>query len=468
MSRRLFSLVLVISMLVLLVACAPATPATSQPEATQQPEGQPTQAPAEEETMPYGLKPGKPYAGQTITVLITGIVPQYQAMMNSVPEFTELTGIEVKWDTVPWDSLVEKVTTDGVSQQGAFDVYPFMDSWGPAISQFLLPIDDYIKEAGIDWNDFPKAYRDGACYSDGNCYGIPLRGHPQLLFYRQDIFDELGLNPPTTFKELEEVSKVIQDKTDLYGFSICYGPGFGGQSLMTWVPFLWGNGSDIFDENWNPIFNNEAGVEASQRHVDLLLKHKIVPPAATTWGEAAMANSMRQGESAMMMSWWWLLPTFSDPELTSEEVLGKVAYALPPGWEGKQAVPYALSMPIGINKFSKHPDAAWEFIKMMTHPELDKKRVIDKSDPAAADIVAVHLSVLTDPEVNAVNGGIHLAAAESLKSAKIMPLIPEWLEITTVLETAIQQMATGAPVKETLDAAASDVHDIMDRAGYYK
>jgi multiple sugar transport system substrate-binding protein len=93
---------------------------------------------------------------------------------------------------------------------------------------------------------------------------------------------------------------------------------------------------------------------------------------------------------------------------------------------------------------------------------------LNKSDPATSDIVAVHISVLTDPEVNAVNGGIHLAAYESLKVSKTLPFIPEWNEVAAVLETAIQKMATGSPVKETLDAAAEEVYAIMERAGYYK
>jgi maltose-binding protein MalE len=75
--------------------------------------------------------------------------------------------------------------------------------------------------------------------------------------------------------------------------------------------------------------------------------------------------------------------------------------------------------------------------------------------------------VLRDPEVNAISGGMHEAGAESLQRAKIMPMIPEWPEVSAVLESALQEMATGAPVKVTLDQAADEVRAIMDRAGYY-
>lgn len=469
--RLVMGIMLVLPLLAACGTTATTVPATEVKVEPTVAEAQPTAvvAPTAEPVaeLPYGLTPGKPYAGQKVTVLMTGIVPQYQAMINRSVEFTELTGIEVVYEMVDWGGLVGKVTTDGVAKAGAFDVYPYMDAWGPGLSSFMLPIDDLMARDGIEWSDFPNAYKSGACY-DGVCYGVPLRGHPQLLFYRKDVFDQLGLQPPTTFAEMEEVSKVIQEKTDLYGFSLCYGTGNAGQNLMTWVPFLWGNGSDIFDEKWNPIFNNDLGVEATQRFVDELLVNQIVPPASTTWGEPQMVDSVRQGESAMVQVWWWVYPSFADPTMSKPEVLNNIAYAAPLGWEGKNMVPYTLSLPIAINKFSKYPEASWEYIKMMTDPQVEKDRVIDKSDPATSDIVAVRLSTLADAEVNKVNGGIHQFGYESLKNADIMPMIPEWTEIAAVIEAALQQCATGSPVKETLDAAAEEVRGIMERAGYYQ
>ena len=49
-----------------------------------------------------------------------------------------------------------------------------------------------------------------------------------------------------------------------------------------------------------------------------------------------------------------------------------------------------------------------------------------------------------------------------------MPQLAEWPEIVNVLETAINEIASGADVQETLDGAAAEVEEIMDRAGYYE
>ena len=46
--------------------------------------------------------------------------------------------------------------------------------------------------------------------------------------------------------------------------------------------------------------------------------------------------------------------------------------------------------------------------------------------------------------------------------------MPEWPEIVNSIETAINEIATGAPVQETMDRAAGEVEEIMERAGYYE
>ena len=53
----------------------------------------------------------------------------------------------------------------------------------------LIEKTDHLK----DLSDYPEAYIQASKGLDGAMYGLPLRGHPFMFFYRQDIFDELGL-----------------------------------------------------------------------------------------------------------------------------------------------------------------------------------------------------------------------------------------------------------------------------------
>ncbi len=416
------------------------------------------------EELPYGLKAGKPYEGTKITLMLNNATKN-NALAEHASEFTEMTGIEVEFDMTPFGSLLEKITSEGVAMTGTYDIVTFLDSWGPSIKQFLVPLDDRISDAGIDMDRYPPAFQQAVTYDD-MVHGFPWRGHPQLLFYRQDILEELDLDVPTTWAELEEVALAITEQTDLYGISQHYAS-HAGQNLFNWITHLWSNGGQIFDDNWKPVFNNSAGVEATERYVGYLRDLEVVPPGSVTYNEYESVQSMVQGESAMVISWWWQYQNLVDKEKAIDEVAENAAFAPVPEWEGKGGATYAICMPLSIMKDSENQDAAWEFLKWATNPDLEKAIAIDKSDPNTTTNVTVQVSSLKDPEVNEAWDGMHKAAAESLAVSRIMPQIPEWPEVSDVLSITINKIATGDPVKASLDQAADSIEEIMERAGYY-
>ena len=413
------------------------------------------------EPLPYKLTPGKPFDGTTINFLVCcPTAGQFVAWQNRVSEFTELTGITVEFANEPWGSFQERIVTESIAGTGSFDVVLWLDAWGPSFIQTLQPIQPWAERDGIDMGDFADVFLNAASYNN-HVYGVPVRGHAFVYFYRKDIFEELGLEPATTWDEYVENGKVIQENTDLAGIANYYGVA-SAQSLFNWQLLLWGEDTDIFDENFKPIFNSDAGVKATETYMTFRDAGQEGQFAAD---EGAARVSMEQGQTAQMVGWWWFLNNFNNPE--TSEVVDQIGVAPVPGLPGKDPIGFGLTMPVGISAFSRNQDAAWEFIKWVTSPELEKAVVTDKSDPAGATVVAVHTSNHIDDEVNAANAGLHAAAAPSLENARNQPLIPEWAEVSSILEIAINEIALGAEVQATLDEAAADVETVMERAGYY-
>lgn len=408
-----------------------------------------------------GLKPGKPYAGTKLTILLHPS-KQNQAIKKRTPKFTEMTGIEVEYDITPYGSLLAKITTESVARTGTYDVFITNAVWAPSLANFVVPLDSYLKRAGIDVNRYPKVHLEMASY-DGKIIGLPFRGHPQLLFYRKDILDKLGLQPPKTWKELEGMAKTIKDKTGLYALAGYYTKGSAAQNLFPWYTLLWTNGGDIFDADMKPIFNNKAGIEATQRYVDWI-KKGVVPPGSLTYNEYEAVQSVAQNESAMVLVWWWVQAVLTNPKTAKPEVVKNIASVPAPTWEGRYEASCALLMPLQMSIDSKNKDATWEWMKWASDPELEKEIVIDKSDPDTTTVVAVSFPTLRDPEVNKVSGGMHEAAAKSLSVAKILPVMPEWPEVANTLEIAINEIASGKPTKQTMDNAAKEVAQIMKRS----
>lgn len=420
--------------------------------------------------MEYNLIEGKPFAGETIKVLcVSEDIPQFKAIKAQVPEFEELTGIKVVWDYTVWDAWQEKFIAEATTGGGNYDILTYMDSYVVGVRNYLLPLQDLIERDNIDLSEWAPGFVEMVRMGDEDAiYGLPFRGHANLLYYNKAVFDELGLEPPKTWDELVETAKIIQEaKPGMYGLAQPYG-GSSGQNLMNWLGMLWSNGSDVFDADFRPVFNNPQGLEATKRYVGFLTEDKIVAPGSVTFSEGEANNEVLQGRAAMNICWSWVYTKYSDPKQAVPEVLNNVALATVPAFQGKAPYTYATSLGISISKDSRNKAASWEYLKFLTSREKEKEIVTSKGDPAYETVIALRNSNLLDPEVNATNNGLHKMIYEGLQSSRGLPAIPEWLQVQSILEVAMNKMASGADVKSTLDGAAKEVSQVMERAGYYK
>jgi multiple sugar transport system substrate-binding protein len=400
------------------------------------------------------LKPGKPFAGQTVNVLSV-VAPQFSAHEAMLPEFEKLTGIQVKYQYIPFASMREKLTAELVAKTDQYDVLSVMDAWGPSLYPMFEPLNARIADKGIDMaarypNAHLRAARDGNG-NGSNILGFPLRGHVQLMFYRKDVFARLGLKPPTTWDEMVDVGRKVQAGSDLSGVAMYYGR-TGGQNLMIWINYLWGMGGDLLDAQGNPAFASPEGIAATQAYVDVLLKHKVAPAGSAAFNETDAVNSVAQGKSAMVPVWWWRYAGLTDPK-TSTLKPEQVGFAPLPAMPGKAATTYTNTWFYGINTHSKRKDATMEFLTCLSHPSVERSVLLDKS---RNEVVAVQNSNLLDADVNARFGGMHRAGHEGLKGARGVPLFPQWPQMSDILEAAMNEIATGqTQVKPALEAAAS-------------
>lgn len=406
------------------------------------------------------LKPGKPYAGQVVNVLSV-VAPQFSAHEARLAEFEAQTGIIVKYQYVPFSSTREKLTAELVAKTDQYDVLSAMDIWGPSLYNLFEPLNARIADKKIDMQArYPKAHLRPATdgLGDGaNYLGFPIRGHVQLLFYRKDIFAKLGLKAPETWDQMVEAGKLIQSKTDLSGVAMYYGK-TGGQNLMIWMNYLWGMGGNLVDAQGNPAFNSPQGVAATQAYLDVLLKHKVAPAASASFNETDAVNSMAQGKSAMVPVWWWRYASLTDAK-TSTLKPEQVGFVPLPSMPGKDNTTYTNTWFYGINRNSKHKDAAMEFLTWLSQPAIERDLLLDKSKN---EVVAMQTANLLDAAVNQRFEGMHRAAAQSLKGARGVPLFPQWPQFSDLLEATISELASGqGDVKTALDAVAQRARRIL-------
>lgn len=409
-------------------------------------------------TMPYDLKAGKPYNGTTLNILSV-VTPQFEGLMLRSGEFTELTGIKTEWTFIPFGSLQEKINAEGIAANGTFDVVNYLDSWGPPNAHWLVPIDDLMTRDGISMDRYPEAFARSAQF-EGKTLGLPLRAHPQVLFYRKDLIK----TPPTSWEEIAAMGKDWKHK-DISPIALYYNNDGNRQSLFIWLNFLWSAGANVFNADGTAGWTTEAALQATEDYIGMLTKHKVANPNSVAFTEQDARQSFMQGNSAMIPGWWWFYSGFKNPE-TSVLTKEQIGFVGMPSYSGITKT-YAISMPFAISRYSKHQDAAWEFIKWLSNPKMDKENAIvrEVAGKRIVNNVVTHISSLTDPQVNAANDYIQEAAWDSLKRSDIMPQIPEWPEVGDILSAAIAEAAAGGDTRQLMLDAAKKANRVLRRAG---
>ena len=106
--------------------------------------------------------------------------------------------------------------------------------------------------------------------------------------------------------------------------------------------FSGANGGDIFDENWKPIFNSEAGVAAVNWFKDIY-DAKAVPAGTVNYTWDDIGQAMAAGQLAIDLDWPGFAGYYSDP--TSSKIADDLGFATAPvgsagirgGWSGSHS-----------------------------------------------------------------------------------------------------------------------------------
>jgi len=149
--------------------------------------------------------------------------------------------------------------TPHIAQAYGNNIAVYMDS------DAIVQLDSYIDDRtyGIDdFNDIIEGYRtENSSYQDGHFYSLPFNKSTEVLYYNKTFFEANNLEVPTTWEELETVSKAIT--------AITGKPAFGYDSLSNlFITWTQQNGGKYTDSEENVYFNSEEAIEAVQFFVD--------------------------------------------------------------------------------------------------------------------------------------------------------------------------------------------------------
>ena len=307
--------------------------------------------------------------------------------------FEEQTGIKVKsYEMANFNDLHDRFATLFAAKDTSFDVIMTWAGWSAEFGQagWLQEIDkgtvpsDLIQPAldAVSWN--------------GKIYGLPKFASVQSMFWNKDHFKQAGLDPeaaPENWDSFVSVAKAVT--TDgRYGYTCDMGNPAG--AYQNFLRALLLAGGELYDAQWNPQLNSEAGVEGLTKMVELLHLHKVMDPASLQITNASdLVEVFAQGNTSIVFNWpfQWAVANAS-----GAKTAGVVGNGLIPGI-GVRSASIDGSEGYAINVNSTNKAAAMKWLEFASS-NVAQKQIVEKegwfpvskatlADPATVEALPV-------------------------------------------------------------------------------
>ncbi len=363
--------------------------------------------------------------------------PWQRGIEPLVSEFEEETGISVNIQTFAEQQARDKILLNLQSKSATTDVYMSLPSReGPQFSDagYYETLDDRLAEAPDSFaaDDFSPSAIDGMKNQAGEVIALPINIEGPVLYYRTDVFDELGIDPPETIDDVLAAAETISAEGDITPITL---RGAAAAIAFDFGPFLHGEGVEWTKEDGTANFDQPGAVKAIDQYAELARDYG--PEGVINYSFTESSNLFAQGKVAMSLESSNELNSVIDPD--SSTVGDSVGVAKMPAGS-VEAAPTALSWGIAMSPFSEKKDDAWEFMQWATSPETQLKLT-------EADIAPPRDSVAEDP-----------AYLEGLSS----PAQQQWLEAVADIQanghTEVGPVGSKAPtMRETIGNAIGTV-----------
>ena len=441
-----------------------------------------------------------PYAGATIRGVSESTPPSNYVADVLAAQFTELTGINVEFETTSWDQMYSKAINDMEANTGIYDfVYIEQDIIYSYLAQdYLVNLTQFAADnAELAYPDYDESeftsFADYFKNADGDLFGVPMEAFVKVYLYRKDLFENAdimaafeadygyALAPAENFDQYRDNAEfftaygesmdmdlwgtTVQASTghpaSTYEFLESIGPSFG---LYNWGINL--DAGSALSANGGAL-DGDTAVEALSFWLSML---EFAPPEATssTWDEVAStfaagraAQGWVYGENAA-----WIAT-----DDTRSAITGNVGVRLPvtaPGvidaaMMGDGYIGYYDGGAFGIPHSSRNKEATLLWLQFIGQSSV-------QAEWAAAGARITHTATFDDPliaEQDTKVDGYYTLLEEQGPLFAGAPPFPFHAQVREVIDPFIQRAILGElTAADALSQAAMAVDEELSRLGY--
>ncbi|MEI7847062.1 MAG: extracellular solute-binding protein [Chloroflexota bacterium] len=277
---------------------------------------------------------------------------------------------------------------------------------------------------------------------NGHFYGLPQDTNTQVLLYNKDLFDKAGITaPPATMEEFAADACKLTDKAKK-----TYGYAEGGTYFWAPAPVFYAMGGKVVDENITTAtgyVNGPESVAAFTMLKDLYDKGCLSPNLLG--GGIATDAGHATGIYSMIIDGPWMVDIYKGnyPDF-------KVNFApVPAGKNGTSSV--VGGEDVVVLDGSKNKEAAGKWVEYLM--SIDAQKIM-----AEVGVMPTIASLTGDPSMPA-----HFAVfMEQLKTAQARVPSPKWGDMDGAIGNAYQRMLKGdQTVQAALDQAAEEINALL-------
>ena len=339
--------------------------------------------------------------------------PAYSECVNKVVgKFTADTGIKVNVSVQPYAGYHDKVLQNIAAGTGSVDAFHLPYEWvgefaatGGLADLTGFTADDPVF-TGIRESD-RKLYE-----VDGKQLGLPYNQDAAMLWYRKDLLQKAGLQPPKTWDDYEKIAKTFTNNPAYPGITGTAVMGDRSQIFAGFESRYWGLGGDALVKDGKITLNKDITVKA----LDLLKTDltKNAPAGALTAQNADVLGLFLTGQTAMVEAFGGSMGSKYRTEGADNKVFGNVGVSAVPGGKGQKT-----GWANAIAESSKYKASAYKLISYFSSPDGEDVCIkeLGKSPIQEAAIKSLK-TINPDADIYAAageNGGSRPSTADSSK-----------------------------------------------------
>lgn len=290
-------------------------------------------------------------------------------------------------------------------------------------------------------------------YNSG-LYRIPFRSDIGLLYYRKDLLEQAGYQPPQTFQQLLKISQALQKQDATKWGYLWQGREYEGLSAM-FVEVLHGYGGFWINPATREVGLNQPEAIAAVRFVVQTIEEKISPAEVISYSEDESLAEFQQGNAVFLRGWPYM---WAVANAKNSPIRGKVGIQPMKLQAGKgRGGGCNGSWGLGIAKTSKHPKEAWKAIAYLTSTRTQRRFILETGH------VPSRKMLFSNPKI--VDKYRHFQQlSQVVEQSVLRPPVPEYAQASEILQHYLNEaLRKQRSPEEAMKAAAAQTRKLLGK-----